>query len=198
EAEADDAAGAKVVGVVVEYPAIAGGDEIDQVWKGAFLHGCLEIGPGLDLLQALSAAKLGQEDVPFRAQPGQLLFERPHPRPELLDPAPELVGVELHEILRHPGYCRQMPVPLDFHVHPSTSEYLEGSLGSYLPDLEHHFRMEMRVRTVEEMAADFEGLRGVLLAWDAETFSGRPAVTNDFVVSVCRRYPDRFIPFGSV
>ena len=67
-----------------------------------------------------------------------------------------------------------------------------------MPDLEHHFRMEMRVRTVEEMAADFEGLRGVLLAWDAETFSGRPAVTNDFVVSVCRRYPDRFIPFGSV
>jgi hypothetical protein len=91
-----------------------------------------------------------------------------------------------------------MPTPLDFHVHPSTTEYLEGSLGPYMPGLCSHFRLDIRIRTVEEMAEEYQGLRGVLLAWDAETATGRPPVTNDFVASVCARYPDRFIPFASV
>jgi predicted TIM-barrel fold metal-dependent hydrolase len=91
-----------------------------------------------------------------------------------------------------------MATPLDFHVHPSTSEYLEGSLGPYLEQLRRHFRLPIPIRTVEEMAADFEGLRAVLLAWDAETGTGRPPVTNDWVTDVCRRWPDRFIPFASV
>lgn len=91
-----------------------------------------------------------------------------------------------------------MPTPLDFHVHPSTAEYLEGSLGPYMPGLCSHFRFDIKVRTVEEMAAEYEGLRGVLLAWDAETATGRPPVTNDFVAGVCARYPERFIPFASV
>lgn len=91
-----------------------------------------------------------------------------------------------------------MATPLDFHVHPSTAEYLEGSLGPFTEDLRHHFRLPLRVRTVEEMAADYDGLRGVLLAWDAQTATGRPPVTNDWVAGVCARYPDRFIPFASV
>jgi predicted TIM-barrel fold metal-dependent hydrolase len=89
-------------------------------------------------------------------------------------------------------------VPIDFHVHPSTSEYLEGSLGPYQEALCHHFRLDVRVRTVEEMAAEYEGFQAVLLAWDAETATGRPPVTNDWVAGVCGRYPDRFFPFASV
>jgi predicted TIM-barrel fold metal-dependent hydrolase len=88
--------------------------------------------------------------------------------------------------------------PIDFHVHPSTSEYLEGSLGPYLEDLRRHFRLDVRVRTLEEMAREFEGLRAVLLAWDARTGTGQPPVTNDWVADVCRRYPETFIPFASV
>jgi len=88
--------------------------------------------------------------------------------------------------------------PLDFHVHPSTAEYLTGSLGAFVDDLRDHFRLSVEVRSVDQMAADYEGMRGVLLAWDAETGTGRPAVTNDWVAGVCARYPDRFIPFASV
>ena len=91
-----------------------------------------------------------------------------------------------------------MATPLDFHVHPSTAEYLEGSLGPFMADLGGHFNLDIKTRTVEEMAAEYEGMRGVLLAWDAETATGRPAVTNDFVADVCSRYPERFIPFASV
>jgi predicted TIM-barrel fold metal-dependent hydrolase len=95
-------------------------------------------------------------------------------------------------------YPSTVPTPLDFHVHPSTAEYLEGSLGPYMADLCGHFKLDIKVRTVAEMAADYDGLRGVLLAWDAETGTGRPAVTNDWVAEVCKSYPDRFIPFASV
>ena len=91
-----------------------------------------------------------------------------------------------------------MPTPLDIHVHPSTAEYLEGALGPYFGDLCNHFRLPHEVKTVEQMAADYEGMRGVLLAWDAETATGRPPVTNDWVSDVCKQYPDRFIPFASV
>jgi uncharacterized protein len=88
--------------------------------------------------------------------------------------------------------------PIDFHVHPSTSEYLEGSLGPFQEALCHHFRLDVKVRTVDEMAAEYDGFQAVLLAWDAETATGRPPVTNDWVAGVCRRYPERFIPFASV
>ena len=91
-----------------------------------------------------------------------------------------------------------MGTPIDCHVHPSTAEYLQGSIGPYMDDLCHHFRLDIPVRTVDGMAADYEGMRGVLLAWDAETATGRPPVTNDWVAGVCRRYPERFIPFASV
>ena len=91
-----------------------------------------------------------------------------------------------------------MATPLDFHVHPSTAEYLEGSLGPFHTALCAHFKLDVPTKSVEEMAADFDGMRAVLLAWDAETNTGRPPVTNDWVADVCSRYPDRFIPFGSV
>jgi predicted TIM-barrel fold metal-dependent hydrolase len=89
-------------------------------------------------------------------------------------------------------------IPLDFHVHPSTSEYLEQALGPYREALCHHFRLDIPIRSIEEMAAEYEGMQGVLLAWDAETATGRPRVSNDWVAAVCHRYPERFIPFASV
>jgi hypothetical protein len=38
----------------------------------------------------------------------------------------------------------------------------------------------------------------LLLAWDAETATGRPRVPNDLVAEACRAYPDTFVGFGSV
>lgn len=69
-----------------------------------------------------------------------------------------------------------MPRAIDFHVHSSTAEWLEGSLGPMAEATARYFRTEVRVRTPEEMAAEFEAwdLIGVLLAWDAETATGLP------------------------
>jgi uncharacterized protein len=41
-------------------------------------------------------------------------------------------------------------------------------------------------------------LLGVLLAWDAETATGLPPLTNDRVAEICREYPEQFIGFASV
>lgn len=89
---------------------------------------------------------------------------------------------------------------IDFHVHPSTSEYLLEALGPFFEATKRFFRAEIPVRTVEEMVAEFEasGVFGVLLAWDAHTSTGLPPVTNDFVADVVRRYPQTFTGFASV
>jgi len=63
-----------------------------------------------------------------------------------------------------------------------------------------YFRHEVRVRTADQMAEEYKGwdLIGVLLAWDAETATGLPPLTNDRVAEIVRAYPDTFIGFASV
>ena len=48
-----------------------------------------------------------------------------------------------------------MPRAIDFHVHASTHEWLNGSIGPMLEVTAKYFRSEVRVRTVEEMAAEY-------------------------------------------
>ncbi len=89
---------------------------------------------------------------------------------------------------------------IDVHVHPSTSEYLVDALGPLQEATERHFRTQVPVRTVDEMADEFraDDIMAVLLAWDAETAMGRPPVTNDFVAECVQRHPDVFVGFASV
>ena len=89
---------------------------------------------------------------------------------------------------------------IDFHVHCSTAEWLEGSIGPMLEATARYFRTEVRVRTVEEMAEEYRAwdLLGVLLAWDVETATGQPPLTNDRVAEICRAYPEQFVGFASV
>ena len=89
---------------------------------------------------------------------------------------------------------------IDFHVHLPTIEWLEGSLGPYLQTAENYFRRKVDIITVDELAAEYERLDlvGVLLAWDAETFTGRPPVANHDVAAIEDRFPGRFIGFASV
>lgn len=85
-------------------------------------------------------------------------------------------------------------------MHLPTIEWIEGSLGPYRESTERYFRRTVDVKTVEEMAEEYEGLdlMGVVLAWDAETFTGRPPVKNEDVAQIQRAYPERFIAFASV
>lgn len=89
---------------------------------------------------------------------------------------------------------------VDFHVHLATTEWMDGSLGPLREATEKHFRTTVPVRTIDEMADEFraDDVVGVLLAWDAETGSGRPPTTNEFVAECVLRHPDTFLGFASV
>lgn len=86
------------------------------------------------------------------------------------------------------------------HVHPGTKEYLVDAGGKYLSDALDYFQKKDAIVNVEVMAGHYRRLdvTAVLLAWDAETHTGLPPVTNDYVASIVKRFPETFIGFASV
>lgn len=89
---------------------------------------------------------------------------------------------------------------VDLHVHLPLKEWLDGSMGPYMEAAAAYFKGEVHERTVDEFAVEYaqEQLFAILLAWDAETATGRPAVSNDFVAAIVKRHPKRFAFFASV
>jgi len=87
------------------------------------------------------------------------------------------------------------------HVHPPTKEFLIDSGGRHVEAAVKKFGRTIELRTFEQMLdeyarCDVEKL--VLFAWDAETTSHMPRVTNEFVAKVADQYPERIIGFASV
>ena len=76
------------------------------------------------------------------------------------------------------------------HVHLPLKEWLDGSMGPYREGAARYFRSEVHERSVDELAVDFaqEELFGILLAWDAQTATGRPPLSNDFVSEIGRAH----------
>src|SRR6266568_3727425 len=93
-----------------------------------------------------------------------------------------------------------MPRAIDFHVHLPTTELMQATLGPYAKAAERFFRTEVKLKDIEQVAADYVELDmiGVLLAWDAETTTGLPPLSNDSIAEIVRRYPRQFIGFASV
>ena len=93
-----------------------------------------------------------------------------------------------------------MPRAIDLHFHPSTSEWVDGAMGEFRSACEHYFHTRLPEHSVDEMAAVFRAadVVGVLLAWDAETHTGNPPVSNDFVASCVAAHPETFLGFASV
>ncbi len=89
---------------------------------------------------------------------------------------------------------------LDVHVHPGTREFLVDAMGHFATAAEEYFHKHVPVKTEAEMAEEFReaDVFGVLLGWDARSASGLPAVTNEYVASVVRDFPDDFMDFASV
>ncbi|MFM7617884.1 MAG: amidohydrolase family protein [Actinomycetes bacterium] len=89
---------------------------------------------------------------------------------------------------------------IDLHVHPSTREWVDGAMGEFRPACEDHFHTRLPEHSVDEMAEVFRtaDVLGVLLAWDAETHTGNPPVSNDFVAGCVAAHPDAFLGFASV
>jgi predicted TIM-barrel fold metal-dependent hydrolase len=93
-----------------------------------------------------------------------------------------------------------MPKAIDMHVHLPTISFLDGAIKPYRLMAEKFFRTTVSIREMDEVARMYEELDiiGVLLAWDAETATGLPPLTNDEVADIVKTYPGRFIGFASV
>jgi hypothetical protein len=89
---------------------------------------------------------------------------------------------------------------IDFHVHLPTPDWLDGSMAGYTEAAEAYFRTSVERQPLSQLAERYAGLgvRAVLLAWDAETATGRPRVPNETVAAACRDYPEVFTGLGSV
>ena len=89
---------------------------------------------------------------------------------------------------------------IDCHVHLPTPEWLDVSLRGYVEAAEAYFRSKVARRSLDELAQDYAAIDtvAVLLAWDAETATGRPRVPNELVADACRDHPSNFVGFGSV
>ena len=89
---------------------------------------------------------------------------------------------------------------IDFHVHVPTPEWLDVSLKGYVEAAEAYFRSKVARRTLEQVAGEFreQDIMAVLLAWDAETVTKRPRLSNEFVAGAVRDFPEAFVGFGSV
>jgi uncharacterized protein len=89
---------------------------------------------------------------------------------------------------------------IDFHVHLPTPDWLDGSMAGYVEAAEAYFRSRVERQSLEQLADKYRGLdaMAVLLAWDAETATGRPRVPNETVAAAVRAHPDAFTGLGSV
>ena len=89
---------------------------------------------------------------------------------------------------------------IDFHVHLPTPDWIEGSMEGYVEAAEAYFRSPVQRASLDELAARYRELQvmAVLLAWDAETATGRPRVPNETVADACRAHPDVFTGLGCV
>jgi hypothetical protein len=89
---------------------------------------------------------------------------------------------------------------IDFDVHLPTPDWLDGSMAGYVEAAEAYFRSTVPRQSLGELADKYRelGVLAVLLAWDAETATGRPRVPNETVADACRDYPDAFTGIGFV
>jgi uncharacterized protein len=87
---------------------------------------------------------------------------------------------------------------IDIHVHVPDPPGHPAALEK--ERMAGYFKAGAMPRSPEEMYEKYTALDlfGVIFAIDAETASGIPYVGNDYVASVVRRYPDRFLGFASV
>jgi predicted TIM-barrel fold metal-dependent hydrolase len=88
---------------------------------------------------------------------------------------------------------------IDFHVHLPTPDWLDGSMAGYLEAAEAYFRSKVQRQSLDVLADKYRGLdaTAVLLAWDAETATGRPRVPNETIAAAVGAHPDAFTGIGS-
>lgn len=89
---------------------------------------------------------------------------------------------------------------IDLHVHPPVAEFLEGPFAPFLAGPARPDGRPIEPMSLHDLAAYYRERDGtaVLLAWDAETATGRKPLTNETVARFVADHPDVFLGFGSV
>ncbi len=91
---------------------------------------------------------------------------------------------------------------IDIHAHWSTKEgmlstmkYTQGLMSYYMKAEISPEEVLKAARSDEDMAQDFinAGVKGIPVGWDATSNTGEPAMSNDYVASMVKRFPDAFI-----
>ena len=103
--------------------------------------------------------------------------------------------------MNRPTVLEDEPRAIDVHAHPPTEEFLIDAGGEYMHDAAEGFGTDLSTHTFDEMRESYHeaGIeRAVLLAWDAETTTGRPPVTNEYVAAARDDHPEFIIGFASV
>lgn len=93
------------------------------------------------------------------------------------------------------------PRAIDLHAHQPTAEFLVDAGGEMMADAAAKFGTELEPGTFETMVESYTAAgvdHAVLLGWDAETNTGNPPVSNEYVADTRDTYPDFFTGFGSV
>jgi predicted TIM-barrel fold metal-dependent hydrolase len=90
-----------------------------------------------------------------------------------------------------------VPRAIDVHIHPPAPGYRPPTAD---PETREYFRGGMTHETAEEMAAYYAQLDifGIIFHSNAESATGVPAVSNDYIAEVVAKYPAQFAGFGSV
>ena len=100
-----------------------------------------------------------------------------------------------------PTVLSDEPRAIDVHAHPPTAAFLHEAGGEYMHDAADAFGAGLDTVSFDEMKTRYHeaGIdRAVLLAWDAETTTGLPPVTNEYVAEARDAHPEFFIGFASV
>ncbi|MDY6765439.1 MAG: amidohydrolase family protein [Halobacteria archaeon] len=93
------------------------------------------------------------------------------------------------------------PRAIDTHAHQAADVFLRDAGGQMMKDAAKKFGTELETESYDEMIEKYHEAgvgKVVFLGWDAETNTGNPPVSNDYIAEVRDEYPDFFIGFGSV
>lgn len=89
---------------------------------------------------------------------------------------------------------------IDLHCHPATAEWF-AAIEPYAEALRTYWNRPWEPLTEEQVVAELDdaGVEAVIVAFDAESETGLPACTNEYVASFRDRYPAHIIQaWGSV
>ncbi|MBI4560749.1 MAG: hypothetical protein HY724_01795, partial [Candidatus Rokubacteria bacterium] len=74
---------------------------------------------------------------------------------------------------------------IDVHAHVSTAPW-HRSTKKFIEAMRTYYKTEQPVKSEDEMAQDFirAGVKGCIIAWDAEAGTGEPRMTNDYIAQL--------------